>query len=64
MSAKILTPENVNTRGEIAALLYEHNKDNFHLFTAFAERMLDKYASIVLDRPRMSGAFHPDNIKL
>ena len=43
---KTLTPENAETRTEIAALIYAHKTDDFHVFMAFVDEMLIRYFAI------------------
>ena len=43
---KTLTPENAETRTEIAALIYAHKSDDFQEFMSFVSAMLEKYREI------------------
>ena len=40
---KTLTPENAETRDEIAALIYAHKTDDFRDFMAFVDEILMRY---------------------
>jgi len=46
MDSKTITEENVETKGEISALIFANKTRGFHEFTALVERMLDKYLKL------------------
>ena len=46
MAMKTLTPENIETKAEIAALIYAHKTDDFHDFMAFVDELLSRYFEV------------------